>query len=449
MKIFLTNTITGSKEEFAPIDKNNIKMYVCGPTVYDRPHIGNARSSVVFDILFRLLKYSYPQVTYVRNITDVDDKIINSANQNNESTEILTARIIDYFHDDLKDLNCLLPTYEPKATENISEMIDMIERLIELGYAYVKEGHVYFDVNSYNNYGKLSKRRLDEQDIGARIEISSLKKNPLDFVLWKPKKQHEKMFFASPWGDGRPGWHIECSVMSKKYLGNNFDIHGGGVDLVFPHHENEIAQSICESKDNKFANYWVHNGFLTVNSEKMSKSLKNFITVKELLDKGIDGSVLRYFYLTANYRKPLDFNEKALFNSKKSINKFQKCIKKFKIKFDELPGNLPKEFLKYISDDLNTPLVLSFMHKLANQALDGNESSANDVYNCCRFLGLDIKQKEEEIQITQEVIDLAEKRKQLKIDKKWQEADKIRIEIEKLGYKVIDTKDGYKIKIVN
>ena len=257
------------------------------------------------------------------------------------------------------------------------------------------------------------------------------------------------MFFASPWSDGRPGWHIECSVMSKKYLGNNFDIHGGGIDLVFPHHENEIAQSVCESKSNKFANYWVHNGFLTVNSEKMSKSLKNFITVKELLDKGVGGAELRYFYLTANYRKPLDFNEKALLDSKKSISKFQKCIQKFNIKLDEISYELPDEFLKYISDDLNTPLALSFIHQLANKALDGNENSANDVYNCCKFLGLDIKEKEKDIHITQEVINLAEKRRQLKIDRNWQGADKVRMEIEKLGYKVIDTKDGYKIELVN
>ena len=449
MKIFLTNAINGVKQEFIPIDSKNIKMYVCGPTVYDRPHIGNARSSVVFDVLFRLLKHVYNKVTYIRNITDVDDKIIDSANKNNESIESLTTKITKYFHEDLDKLNCLLPTYEPKATENISEMINMIESLIELGHAYVEEDHVYFNVGSYNNYGELSKRKLAGQDIGARIEVSNLKKNPLDFVLWKPKKEHEKMFFASPWSDGRPGWHIECSVMSKKYLGDNFDIHGGGIDLVFPHHENEIAQSVCESKSNKFANYWVHNGFLTVNSEKMSKSLKNFITVKELLDKGVGGAELRYFYLTANYRKPLDFNEKALLDSKKSISKFQKCMQKFNIKFDEISYELPDEFLKYISDDLNTPLALSFIHQLANKALDGNENSANDVYNCCKFLGLDIKEKEKDIYITQEVINLAEKRKQLKIDENWQEADKVRIEIEKLGYKVIDIKDGYKIELVN
>ena len=445
MKIFLTNTISGKKEEFVPIDINNVKMYVCGPTVYDRPHIGNARSSVIFDLLFRLLKNLYPKVTYVRNITDVDDKIINSANQNNESIESLTTRITKYFHDDLGHLNCLIPSQEPKATENIPEMVAMITRLIDMGHAYISKGHVYFDIDSYIDYGKLSKRKIDDQDIGARIEVSELKKNPLDFVLWKPKKQHEQMHFSSPWGDGRPGWHIECSVMSKKYLGDNFDIHGGGVDLVFPHHENEIAQSICESKSNKFAKYWVHNGFLTVEGDKMSKSLKNFITVKELLDSGISGAALRYFYLTSHYRRPLDFNQKALEDSQKSIAKFQKSIQKYNEKLDVNSRKIPEEFLSNIADDLNTPLALSFIHKLSSKALEGDENYAVDLLNCCNFLGLNLEENSEKIQLTPEIIKLAEERKKLKANKKWEEADKIRMQIEKQGYKIIDIKDGYEI----
>ena len=445
MKIFLTNTLSGKKEEFVPIDKSSVKMYVCGPTVYDRPHIGNARSSVVFDLLFRLLRNLYPKVTYVRNITDVDDKIINSANKNNESIESLTTRITKYFHDDLGHLNCLIPNQEPKATENISEMIAMITRLINLGHAYLNEGHVYFNIDSCADYGKLSKRKIDDQDIGSRIEISELKKNPLDFVLWKPKKQHEQMYFSSPWGDGRPGWHIECSVMSKKYLGDNFDIHGGGVDLVFPHHENEIAQSICESKNNKFAKYWVHNGFLTVEGDKMSKSLRNFITVKELLDKGISGTALRCFYLTSHYRRPLDFNQKALEDSQKSIVKFQKSIQKYNEKLDVNSRKIPEEFLSNIADDLNTPLALSFIHKLSSKALKGDENYAIDLLNCCNFLGLNLKEKFGEIQLTPEIIKLAEERKKLKANKKWEEADKIRMKIEGLGYKIVDTKDGYEI----
>ena len=445
MKIFLTNTLSGKKEEFVPIDTSNVKMYVCGPTVYDRPHIGNARSSVVFDLLFRLLRNLYPKVTYVRNITDVDDKIINSANKNNESVESLTARITKYYHEDLGYLNCLIPNQEPKATENIPDMISMITRLIDIGHAYVNESHVYFDIDSYADYGKLSKRKIDDQDIGARIEISELKKNPMDFVLWKPKKQHEQMYFSSPWGDGRPGWHIECSVMSKKYLGDNFDIHGGGVDLVFPHHENEIAQSICESKSNKFAKYWVHNGFLTVEGDKMSKSLKNFITVKELLDSGISGAALRYFYLTSHYRRPLDFNQKALEDSQKSISKFQKSIQKYNEKLDVNSRKIPEEFLSNIADDLNTPLALSFIHKLSSKALEGDENYAVDLLNCCNFLGLNLEENSEKIQLTPEIIKLAEERKKLKANKKWEEADKIRMQIEKQGYKIIDIKDGYEI----
>lgn len=445
MKIFLTNTLSGKKEEFVPIDTSNVKMYVCGPTVYDRPHIGNARSSVVFDLLFRLLRNLYPKVTYVRNITDVDDKIINSANKNNESVESLTARITKYYHEDLGYLNCLIPNQEPKATENIPDMISMITRLIDIGHAYVNESHVYFDIDSYADYGKLSKRKIDDQDIGARIEISELKKNPMDFVLWKPKKQHEQMYFSSPWGDGRPGWHIECSVMSKKYLGDNFDIHGGGVDLVFPHHENEIAQSICESKNNKFAKYWVHNGFLTVEGDKMSKSLKNFITVKELLDSGISGAALRYFYLTSHYKRPLDFNKKALEDSQKSISKFQKSIQKYNEKLDVNSRKIPGEFLSNIADDLNTPLALSFIHQLSSKALEGDENYAIDLLNCCNFLGLNLEEKSGEIQLTSEIIKLAEERKELKVNKKWEEADKIRMKIEGLGYKIVDTKDGYEI----
>ena len=445
MKIFLTNTLSGKKEEFVPIDKSDIKMYVCGPTVYDRPHIGNARSSVIFDLLFRLLRNVYSKVTYVRNITDVDDKIIDAANKNNESIELLTTRITQYFHEDLGHLNCLIPNQEPKATENIPEMISMITRLIELGHAYVSDGHVYFDIDSYGDYGRLSKRKIDDQDIGARIEISELKKNPMDFVLWKPKKQHEKMYFYSPWGNGRPGWHIECSVMSKKYLGDNFDIHGGGVDLVFPHHENEIAQSICESKNNKFAQYWVHNGFLTVEGDKMSKSLGNFITVKELLDRGISGVALRYFYLTSHYRRPLDFNQKALEDSQKSITKFQKFIQKYGEKFDANSRKIPDEFLSYIADDLNTPLALSFIHKLSSKAQEGDENYAIDMLNCCDFLGLNLEEKFGEIQLTPEIIELAEERKKLKANKKWEEADKIRMQIEEQGYKIVDTKDGYEI----
>ena len=441
--MYITNTLTNTKEKFIPFDKENVRMYVCGPTVYDRPHIGNARSSVVFDVLYRVLQVVYPKVTYVRNITDVDDKIINAANENGESIKDLTTRVTDYFHNDLKALNCLMPDYEPKATENIPQMIAMIERLISRGRAYISNGHVYFDVHSFSDYGKLSNKKLEELEIGARVEISEFKRNPLDFVLWKPKKAHEPMYFDSPWGQGRPGWHIECSVMSKKLLGDRFDIHGGGMDLVFPHHENEIAQSICESSNNQFAKYWVHNGFLTVNDNKMSKSLKNFITVKELLDQGVSGAVIRYFYLTAHYRKPLDFNQKALDDATKSINKFKMSLSLFDKDISKRSKEVSREFLSYLLDDLNTPAALSYIHNLSNKILNDDQSKISDLYNCCQLLGINIQQHHESI--SDDVIALVEERKIAKKQRKWDEADKLRIQIANRGYQVIDTKDGYKL----
>ena len=443
MKIYLTNTLTHKKEEFTPFDQSNVKMYVCGPTVYDRPHIGNARSSVVFDVLYRVLQSIYPKVIYVRNITDVDDKIINAANEGSENIKDLTTRMIGYFHDDLQALNCLSPDYEPRATENIPQMIAMIERLVSRGHAYISEGHVYFDVSSFSDYGKLSNKRLEELEAGARVEISEFKKNPLDFVLWKPKKANEPMYFDSPWGQGRPGWHIECSVMSKELLGNRFDIHGGGMDLVFPHHENEIAQSVCESSDNEFARYWVHNGFLTVSGDKMSKSLKNFVTVRELLDKGVSGAAIRYFYLTAHYRKPLDFNQKALDDANKSINKFRMSLNFSDKNISNKQEEIPKEFLYYLLDDLNTPAALSYIHNLSSKILNGDEDKIDDLHCCCELLGINIQQQKR--LISKEIIVLAEKRKIAKNQGKWNEADKIREEIGKLGYKIIDTKEGYKI----
>ncbi|WPX96625.1 cysteine--tRNA ligase [Candidatus Bandiella euplotis] len=441
-KIYLTNTLTNQKEEFVPFDKNEVKMYVCGPTVYDRAHIGNARSSVVFDVLYRLLKAIYPKVTYVRNITDVDDKIIAASSQSGEDAGVLTKRMTDYFHDDLGALNCLLPDHEPKATENIQQMIAMIERLIAKGHAYVSDGHVYFAVRNFTAYGRLSNRRLEEMEVGARIEVSELKYDPLDFVLWKPRKINEAVYFDSPWGHGRPGWHIECSAMSKNILGDKFDIHGGGADLIFPHHENEIAQSICESSTNQFAKYWVHNGFLTVNGDKMSKSLKNFITVKELLDLGVSGDVLRYFYLTAHYRKPLDFNQKALDDAKKGIEKFTVALES--APKEEL-YNSSDEFLRYLTDDLNTPLALSYIQKLAGQILKGDTSKAAELRFYCGLLGFELKTKRPEKNIPSEIILLAEERQLAKAQKQWVEADRIRTEIENLGYKIMDTKNGYNI----
>ena len=450
MTLFLTSSLSGKKESFVPIDQNHIKMYVCGPTVYDQPHIGNYRSSVVFDLLYRVLSSLYPKVTYVRNITNIDDKIIIAANRAKQSIEALTSKNIRYFHEDLKYLNCLIPTYEPKATDNINEMILMISNLISQGYAYVKNKHVYFDVDSYAKYGALSKRNLKDQNIGVRIEVSKAKKNPLDFVLWKPKKKYEKVFFFSPWGKGRPGWHIECSVMSKKYLGNQFDIHGGGIDLIFPHHENEIAQSKCESKNNKFASYWVHNGFLTMSNNKMSKSLKNCITIKDLLDKGFNPVDIRYFYFTSHYKKPLNFNIKVLKDARKGINKFRECFQKLstQLSTNSHQSEVPKQFFSYLKDDLNTPSALSYLHDLSDKILNGKDQYINDLFYCCNLLGLNIKKEIHNLEMNEALIKLAERRKICKQNHDWQEADSIRTQIKKLGYQIIDTKSGYKINLL-
>mgnify|MGYP001366874040 FL=1 len=276
------NTLTNKKEKFIPINNNKVGIYVCGPTVYDFPHIGNARPLVVFDILFKVLKcrFGNDNVTYVRNITDIDDKIIDSSKKKKISIDALSSGITKSFHDDCVYLNCLKPSFEPKATEHIKGMITMTENLLRNKHAYEKNNHVYFSVNSYKNYGKLSKKNSDELIAGARVQVSKSKKNPLDFVLWKPSTP-EDPGWDSPWGRGRPGWHLECSVMSEKFVGKNFDIHCGGLDLIFPHHENEIAQSCCANKTNKFANFWLHNGYVTFNKEKMSKSLGNIITIEK------------------------------------------------------------------------------------------------------------------------------------------------------------------------
>jgi cysteinyl-tRNA synthetase len=443
LKIYLANTLTNKKEEFIPFNKDDVKMYVCGPTVYDRPHIGNARSSVIFDMLYRLLKVAYLKVTYVRNITDVDDKIIAASNENSEDVKELTCRMTSYFHQDLEALNCLPPDHEPRATENIENMILMIERLIAKGHAYANEGSVYFDIKSFPDYGKLSNKKIEDLQVGNRVEVSDLKKNPLDFILWKPRKSHEQLYFDSPWGEGRPGWHIECSAMSKDLLGDRFDIHGGGSDLVFPHHENEIAQSRCESSTNHFAKYWLHNGFLTVSKSKMSKSLKNFITVKDLSSKGVDGAIIRYFYLTAHYKKPLDFNQKALDDSTNAIEKFKTSLKFAKTKMDFKESKVPSEFLTYLADDLNSPAALRYLHNLSSQILNGDAEKANDLYSCCQLLGLNIEKKEKAVD--DRITVLAEKRKEAKKSGNWVKADRIRDEIESLGCKIIDTKDGYEI----
>ncbi len=371
IKVF--NTLSRKEEVLETMQPDHLKMYVCGPTVYDRPHLGNARSAVVYDMFYRFFQRIYKKVTFVRNITDVDDKINTAAKARQISIKQLTQEITNLFHQDTDVLNILRPTHEPRATDHIAQMIVMIEELLKNRHAYISEGHVLFDVKSYQDYGALSRRSLDEMISGARVEVASYKKNPLDFVLWKPANADDdaSSIFESPWGKGRPGWHIECSAMSRQYLGDDFDFHGGGADLQFPHHENEIAQSRCSKAQSHYANYWIHNGFLTVNGEKMSKSLKNFITVYDLLQQNIKGVVIRYLLLATHYRKPFDYNQKALEDAQKSIDKFYAIFDEndlLEYRMNKLSSldksDLMTVILEYLADDLNIAKVFAHLHKI-------------------------------------------------------------------------------------
>jgi cysteinyl-tRNA synthetase len=360
----LHNTLSRSKEVFKPIDPTHVRMYVCGPTVYDFAHLGNARPIVVFDTLYRYLKRHYPRVTYVRNITDIDDKIMVRAKENGESIQSLTRRTTDIFHEDIGHLNALSPDVEPRATEYIGPMIELIQSLIENGHAYEAEGHVLFNVPSMPDYGRLSRRSRDELVAGARVDVAPYKKDPADFVLWKPSAP-EQEGWESPWGRGRPGWHLECSAMSKKNLGDTFDIHGGGLDLIFPHHENEIAQSTCANHGAPLANYWVHNGFLTVNNNKMSKSLKNFFTIRELLAEA-PGEALRFALLSGHYRQPVDFTLEFLQQSKASLDRWYGALRRVSdAKLEEVAPD--PAFEDILADDLNTPLAIAYIHDLAGK----------------------------------------------------------------------------------
>ena len=381
-KLNIINTLTGKKETFVPIDEKKVGMYVCGPTVYDFPHVGNARPLVVFDVLFRILIkiFGKDKVTYVRNITDIDDKIINSSKDKKISIDKLTSNVTKSFHDDCKYLNCLKPNFEPKATEHIKGMIEMTENLLKNQHAYEKDKHIYFSVNSFKNYGKLSKKNPEELVAGARVEVSKLKQNPLDFVLWKPSLPNDPGW-DSPWGRGRPGWHLECSVMSEKFLGKNFDIHGGGLDLVFPHHENEIAQSCCANKINKFANYWLHNGYVTFNKEKMSKSLGNIVTIEKMRGT-INGQVIRLALLSTHYKQPLDWNENLIKESQNTLDKWYTQFENTK------QGDLSEDLLKPLLEDINTPGYISKLHSLYDKASKGDSTSKKLFLTGCKLIGL-------------------------------------------------------------
>ena len=444
--IKLNNSLTRKKELFKPINSKNITMYACGPTVYDNPHVGNARTLVVFDIMFRVLQMVYGEnVKYVRNITDIDDKIIDICNKKNISIEKLTTEITKIFHNDCKSLNCLEPTIEPKATDHIKEMIEMTSSLIEKKFAYENKKHIYFSVASFKSYGKLSNKNLGELKPGVRIDISELKKNPMDFILWKPSSEKEPGW-NSPWGRGRPGWHLECSVMSEKYLGKNFDIHGGGLDLIFPHHENEIAQSCCNNSTEKLANYWLHNGFITMNKEKMSKSLGNVITISDAVKK-YSGQVVRLALLSAHYSQPLDWNDELLINQKNTIDKWYNFYEEHQ---DEKILGISDSLL----DDLNTPGFIAKIHELYNSAQKGDKKSKYLFNGACRLIGLFNINKNEWENFKQENVKIPESFILSKIDERleakkegnFELADKIRDELSNKGISIEDQKNQTKWK---
>ncbi len=438
--IFLTNNLSNKKEKFVPIDENNIGMYVCGPTVYDDPHIGNARPIVIFDILFKVLKKRFSNVTYVRNITDVDDKIIKSANEKNISISDLTESVINSFNKDCNYLNCEDPSQQPKATEHIDLMIEMISELIKKSFAYENNKHVYFEVKKFEDYGKLSNKKLEDLIAGSRIEVSDNKKSSEDFVLWKPSLENEPSW-DSPWGKGRPGWHLECSAMSKKFLGNEFDIHGGGIDLIFPHHENEIAQSRCANDTKVFANYWLHNAFITMSNEKMAKSQGNILKIKDFREK-VSGQVLRLALISAHYKQPLDWNDKLLIDCQNTIDKWYNVY---------LPSNkdLDDELLKPLYDDINTPGYIANLHQLYDKANKGSDEDKQIFNSACNFIGLLKETKEQWLSYKKAKTDITEDeiknkidlRNKARADKDYKEADNIRDYLLDKGV-LIEDKDG-------
>ncbi|MCB4205008.1 cysteine--tRNA ligase [Deferribacterales bacterium Es71-Z0220] len=471
MEIF--NTMTLKKETFEPIHANEVKMYVCGVTVYDDCHIGHARSSVVFDVIRKYLKYKGFKVTFVKNFTDIDDKIIKRSNELGISWKELTDRYIKSHDDDMAALMVERPDYTPKATEFINEMINLCERLIEKGYAYEKDGDVYFRVRAFKDYGKLSHRSIDDLLSGARVDINEIKEDPLDFALWKRSKENEPGW-KSPWGVGRPGWHIECSAMSSKILGIPFDIHGGGKDLVFPHHENEIAQSEA-SEDKTFAKYWMHNGFVNINKEKMSKSLGNFFTIKDIL-KEFDREALRYFLLTTHYRSPLDFSQDNLIEAERALDRIYTALDEVKSykptkKSKDLTSEIEKAgneffegFAKSMDDDFNTPAALSHLFEfvkalniiLTNKPDEQSYSLLLKIVDkvkstCLDVLGIIQKEPEEWFKANlaldeEELNKLIEERNLARKNKNFAKADEIRDYLKEKGVELLDTLEGTKFR---
>ena len=452
MKIF--NTHSGKKEEFIPINPEHIKIYACGPTVYNYAHIGNARMAVVFDMLVRVLRDIYPKVTYVSNITDIDDKIIDAANHLKVPIEEITNKYTNIYNDDMSKLLVKAPDIQPKATEYIPEMIALINDLIEKNHAYEKEGHVLFHVPSYENYGSLSKRNREEQIAGSRVEIAPFKKDPADFVLWKPSNENQPGW-DSPWGYGRPGWHTECSAMSEKTLGLPFDIHGGGRDLTFPHHENEIAQSCCSSADinnpKSYVNYWMHNGFVTVNGEKMSKSLDNISLIKDLTDSN-HGEVVRLALLSSHYRQALDWNEKVIHQSRVLLDKLYNLFNQIKEIEPSKDSSLSDEFISPLLDDLNTPGLIAHLNKMIKDfhSISKNELPlfktnlirATNLIGVCQSSHEDWLSVKNENLDTQKINKLIAERLEAKKINDFDRADQIRQELLDMNIEIKDNQQG-------
>jgi len=450
VKIF--NTLSGKKEEFKPIESNMVRMYICGMTVYDDTHIGHARTFLSFDLIVRYLRSIDYEVLYVRNITDVDDKIISRANQLNLSPSELTQKYIDSMHEDFESLGMIEPDLEPRATDNISSIISLIETLIKKGHAYESESDVYFSVESFDSYGKLSGRNLEDMLSGARVDINLDKKNPSDFVLWK--KDTEGLKWDSPWGPGRPGWHIECSAMSMDALGETFDIHGGGSDLKFPHHENEIAQSECAT-GSAFAKLWMHTGSLRIDKEKMSKSLGNFITIKEALGRS-SPEVLRYFLISSHYRSPLNYSDKSIDEARNSLDRLYNSIKDLNYKkIDFTKGEYTERFHNAMQDDFNTPSAISILFEMAKEinffkkekkSEDAN-ALASELYNLSKILGILEESPEKYFQTgisfsDEEIQDLISKRNEARSNKDFKLSDKIRDHLLDKGITLEDKDTG-------
>ena len=449
----LHNSYTNQLEEFKPIEENKVKMYVCGPTVYDYAHLGHARCYITWDVLYRYLKFRGYDVTYCRNVTDVDDKILKKAEKEGKTPEEVSLYWYKQFTNSMNALHNLKPDIEPFATRTIGEMISIIKDLIKNGYAYEAGGDVYFRVKKFPKYGYLSKQPIDQLESGARIEVGELKEDPLDFALWK---KDEKFGYNSPWGVGRPGWHIECSAMSRKFLGKTIDIHAGGADLIFPHHENEIAQSEC-ANGCKFVNYWLHNGFVTINKEKMSKSLGNFLTIDDLLKK-YDANTIRFFILTNHYRMPVEFSDEALASAQAGVKRLMNA-KQTKINedLDITQTESYKEFVEAMDDDLNTSKALAILFDLANRANKDEKDAFTILYKLASVLGFSFEKaalSDDELQKAVEHVSqvlgekfanidaLIEYRKKAREEKNWAVADKIRVALDECGILVKDSKDG-------